>query len=170
MAYNYDALYDSTPNALGDPSQVFIDFFNQHSTKPLRVLDVGCGQGRDALSIARLGHAVVGVDLSPSGIRDLKAAALAEHLDITGIVADLTSFAPDGLFDVILCDRTLHMLPEALRHEVLKRLIASVQDGGWVLISDEKSNIAGIKDVFDSNPQIWSQEMEHKGQLFMRCS
>ncbi|MFT6074064.1 MAG: 2-polyprenyl-3-methyl-5-hydroxy-6-metoxy-1,4-benzoquinol methylase [Yoonia sp.] len=67
MAYNYDTLYATMPNALGEPTTVFAEFFDTYEHANTRVLDVGCGQGRDALLTARHGHNVVGVDLSPSG-------------------------------------------------------------------------------------------------------
>ena len=70
-----------------------------------------CRQGRDALFIARHGHHVLGVDLSPTGIRDRTIAAKIEGLPIQGTVADLTTYNPSGFFDIILCDRTLHTLP-----------------------------------------------------------
>lgn len=89
-----------------------MQFFETFANPAARVLDVGCGQGRDALFIARLGHSVVGVDLSAHGIRDLLAASKAERLDITGDVADITTYTPAGKFDVVLIDRTLHMLPK----------------------------------------------------------
>ena len=58
MAYDYDKLYRSTPRALGEPTELFVDFFKHQAEESLRVLDVGCGQGRDALFIARMGHCV----------------------------------------------------------------------------------------------------------------
>ena len=65
MAYNYDKLYGETPDALGPPTRVFVDFFASYRQQNARVLDVGCGQGRDALFIARQGHSVVGVESVP---------------------------------------------------------------------------------------------------------
>lgn len=153
---------------MGEPTQVFVDFFEGLSDPNLRVLDIGCGQGRDALFIARMGHRVVGVDLSPNGIRDLNAAAAAENLDIEGIVADIVTFDPAGAFDVVLIDRTLHMLGEADRLAVLKRLIAVVPKGGWVLIADEASNMAGFRGVLASSPATWATTYEKGGTLFVQ--
>lgn len=168
MAYDYDTLYRSTPEALGEPTQVFVDFFEQRRDQTLRVLDVGCGQGRDALFIARMGHRVVGVDLSPNGIRDLITAANTENLDIEGIAADIVTFVPEGVFDVILIDRTLHMLAERDRLDVLERLIRAVAKGGWVLIADERSNMQGFKDVFGACADAWDTELDARGTLFLR--
>lgn len=168
MAYDYDALYKTTPNALGEPTQVFVDFFEAQTGQSLRVLDIGCGQGRDALFIARKGHRVVGVDLSPSGIDDLNAAAKAEGLPVTGIAADITGFTPDGPCDVLLIDRTLHMLAEAPRLEALARLIGYVDQGGWVLIADERSNMDGFKQVFAQHSADWAVQTDAKGYLFLQ--
>ncbi|MFV0409702.1 MAG: class I SAM-dependent methyltransferase [Paracoccus sp. (in: a-proteobacteria)] len=82
MAFNYDALYGETSNALGEPTPIFFSFFKGFDRQNARILDIGCGQGRDALFIARSGHRVTGVDISPTGIDDLNAAAAAEQLAI----------------------------------------------------------------------------------------
>lgn len=170
MVYDYDKLYGSHPQALGEPTQVFVDFFARNTTQTLSVLDVGCGQGRDALFIARQGHQVVGVDISPNGIRDLNAAAHTEGLAIAGIVADISTYDPVGDFDVVLIDRTLHMLPKTARLDALTRLIGVVRDGGWVLIADEPSNMLSFKGVFEASDQAWRTEREKGGYLFLQRS
>ncbi|MFK7838513.1 MAG: class I SAM-dependent methyltransferase [Sulfitobacter sp.] len=170
MAYVYDKLYGETPHALGQPTQIFVDFFERFEKTNLRVLDVGCGQGRDALFIARLGHNVVGVDASANGIRDMRACAKREGLSIEGSVQDIRSFIPSGLFDVILIDRTLHMLTRDERCSTLTRLLEHVETAGWILIADEASNIADFKAVFAGNGPSWSIELQKKGYLFARRS
>ena len=167
MAYNYDALYKDEPNALGAPTEVFVTFFTKLSDQSLRVLDVGCGQGRDALFIARLGHSVVGVDLSPHGIKDMIAAAEDEDLDVVGITADITEFTPDGTFDVILIDRTLHMLDAKVGQSVLALLLNHVAPDGWVLIADEASNMPGFKIVIAESGFNWETAFEKRGYLFI---
>ena len=168
MSYDYDKLYGETAHALGEPTAVFEDFFDRFETQGARVLDVGCGQGRDALFIARRGHRVVGVDLSPNGIRDLRKAADEEGLAVQGIVADLTSYRPDGDFDVVLIDRTLHMLPRAARLAVLKVLLDHVAEGGWLLIADERSNIPDFRDVISAHPRDWRSDLSKGGHHFVQ--
>lgn len=168
MAYGYDKLYAAEPNALGTPTKAFVEFFAGRSGETLRVLDIGCGQGRDALFIARAGHDVVGVDLSPAGIRDMMAVAKQEDLPIEGIIADVSTFVPPRTFDILLIDRTLHMLDEATRLAALARLIPCVVPGGWALIADERSNMAGFKSVFEDHDVDWNIETDKKGLLFLR--
>ncbi|WP_282022203.1 class I SAM-dependent methyltransferase [Ruegeria faecimaris] len=170
MAYNYDKLYGETRNALGQPTSVFVKFFDQLDQHNVRVLDVGCGQGRDAIFIANLGHRVVGVDISPNGIRDLRAAATKENLKVEGVVADITTYNPEGLFDIVLIDRTLHMLDRPSRGTVLNSLMDHVSDDGWLLIADESPNIADFKATALAHGLDWKTHFAERGYLFMRRS
>lgn len=167
MGTDYDRLFGETPDALGAPTREIVAFFEARGAG-LRVLDVGCGQGRDALLLARRGHRVVGVDLSPNGIRDMVAAAEAEGLAVDGIVADITTFGPEGVFDVVLIDRTLHMLAREDRLAVLARLLDHVRGGGWVCIADEPSNMADFGAVLTHHRAAWVPEVAKRGFLFAR--
>lgn len=167
MAYNYDELYRSSPNALGEPTDVFVQWFEACNRKNMDVLDLGCGQGRDAIFIAQLDHKVVGVDLSPHGIADLEKIAKDENLKIKGVVCDLTQFETDQQFDVILIDRTLHMLDEPDRLRVLKGIVGNVRSRGYVLVADEKSNIPAFIDIFKADTRDWESEKADRGYLFM---
>ena len=167
MSYDYDKLYGETPDALGQPTSIFVKFFDQFDRTNARVLDVGCGQGRDALFIAKKGHSVVGVDKSPNGIRDLRNAARKENLAIEAVVADITTYVPEGLFDVILIDRTLHMLERPSRLALLEKLLDHVATKGWLLIADEVSNIADFKDLCLAQVNCWTVRFERRGYLFL---
>ncbi|MEO0598119.1 MAG: methyltransferase domain-containing protein, partial [Chloroflexota bacterium] len=82
MPTDYEKLYQEQRHVLGKPTQVFVDFFDEYTKEKADVLDLGCGQGRDALFIARLGHRVVGVDISETGIAQLLEDAKTETLAI----------------------------------------------------------------------------------------
>ncbi len=168
MAYDYDKLYASTPNALGPPTKEFVTFFERLARSRARVLDIGCGQGRDALLIAAQGHKVHGVDLSQNGVASLLSAAQAKGFDITAEAIDLLDYHPDSVFDIVLCDRTLHMLTPTDQSTVLARLLPKVADGGWVLIADEKSNLARFRQVFEVDGFKWSTLKDTGGYLFMQ--
>jgi len=168
MGYDYDKLYRTEANALGAPTPALLEAFSACLTAPARVLDIGCGQGRDALPLARMGHRVVGVDLSPKGVADLVAAAKTEGLAVTGQVADITTFVPEGDFDALLFDRTLHMLEAPDRHAVLRRLVGHLRPGGVLLIADEPANMAGFRDVLDASGLGWDVLKSTRGYLFLR--
>lgn len=140
MTTDYDVFYRDNPNGLGEPTREFVAFFESYADGPARVLDVGCGQGRDALFIARQGHHVTAVDISPNGIRDLDHAASKEGLAIDAIVGDIRSFEWQGPYDVIVVDRTLHMLSEPDRLDVLQALGEATASKGYLMIADERRN------------------------------
>ncbi|WP_420860273.1 class I SAM-dependent methyltransferase [Marivivens marinus] len=168
MSFDYDRLYRDAPDALGPPSKPFVDFFKRVAGRRLTVLDLGCGQGRDALFIARMGHEVLGVDIAPHGIAALNEVAEAEGIPARGVVADIVDFQPEAMFDVLLLDRTLHMLAEGPRLSVLARLLDHVEPGGWVLISDEAPNMPGIRQVIAGHGAGWRTEYEKAGWLFLQ--
>ncbi len=71
-----------------------------------RVLDVASGRGRQALAMARAGHAVTAVDISDVGLARLSAEAHAEGVDVACVVGDLSLGLPAQIganFDAIVC-------------------------------------------------------------------
>jgi tellurite methyltransferase len=148
MPTDYETIYQQQRHALGDPTPSIVAFFDAYPKPSADVLDLGCGQGRDALFIARRGHRMVGVDLSLTGIEQLLADAKAESLPIQGMVADLRDFEPSENYDVVVLDRTLHLLAASERLTVLQSVSQATRPDGFVLITDEKSNMPAIKNFF----------------------
>ena len=69
-----------------------------------RTLEVGCGEGRVARDLARLGHTVVALDASPT----LVATAAAAHPAGRYLVADAAALPfPDGAFDIVVAYNSL---------------------------------------------------------------
>jgi SAM-dependent methyltransferase len=67
---------------------------------PGTAIDLACGEGRNAIWLARNGWAVTGVDFSPTGIE--KARLLAEDTDVDWVVADVTTFRPGRMYDLVI--------------------------------------------------------------------
>ena len=114
---DYEKVYQEQVDACGDAFPEFVRFF-ESLDGVVHVLDLGCGQGRDALMAAWVGHRVVGVDASPSGIEQMLTAARNKGLPVEGEVADLTVFEPEGRYQVVILDRVLHMLSTGPRKSV----------------------------------------------------
>ncbi len=67
-----------------------------------RVLDVGCGSGRHAISFAKRGyHDITGIDLSPTLLADAREEATRLQLSIQFLERDMRQI-PDESFDLAL--------------------------------------------------------------------
>jgi SAM-dependent methyltransferase len=67
-----------------------------------RVLDMACGTGRHSLELARRGHSVVGVDISPDLLAIAEADAGEQSLEVSFLAADLRELDFDEEFDLVL--------------------------------------------------------------------
>lgn len=104
-----------------------------------RVLDIGCGNGRNMILPRRLGHDVVGVDFSINLLRiaqeKLNMRELAQSGYIVGGDATLLPFK-DDIFDAALYIATLHHIPSEMdRLKSLEELQRTLKPGGVALIS-----------------------------------
>lgn len=100
-----------------------------------RALDIGSGDGADALWLAERGWLVVGVDFATVAIERasarLAAAGLADR--VAWVHADVQHWVPPpGQFDLVT-SHFLH-LPAESRQPTFARLVAAVAPGGTLLV------------------------------------
>lgn len=104
---------------------------------PGRALDLGCGEGGDALWLARKGWTVTGVDLAPTAIARARAAADAARIDPALIdfeAADLASWSTEERFDLVSA-AFLHSSEAPIpRDLILRRAKTFVAPGGRLLV------------------------------------
>ncbi len=116
----------------GVEPNVFVRAFFAHRS-PGRVLDLGCGQGRNAVWLALHGHDVLGVDLSPVAVDQARELAAAAGVAVTFEAADLTVWDPgDRTFDYVVLSY-LQMIEEHRRivHGLARAVLAP---GGHVFV------------------------------------
>jgi 2-polyprenyl-6-hydroxyphenyl methylase/3-demethylubiquinone-9 3-methyltransferase len=102
----------------------------------LAALDVGCGGGILADSMARRGAQVVGIDLSTKALRVAQLHAL--EAETSGVCyrvisAEALSLEAPGSFDVVTCMEMLEHVPDPA--SVVQACALLVKPGGWVFFS-----------------------------------
>lgn len=97
---------------------------------PYRVLDIGCGEGKDAVFFAKCGYRVTAFDISEPGIE--KAKKLAEHnkVDVRFFKADIFDYRPDTEYDIIFSSGVFHFIDRPGRKEFCDSLKAHTAGGG----------------------------------------
>jgi SAM-dependent methyltransferase len=103
----------------------------------MQVLDVGCGPGRHALALARLGFDVVGVDHSTEFVGLARDAAAAEGLGATFEELDVRTLDRPGEFDaaLCLCQGGFGLLGGRDEIDVFGRIAATLRPGGGLALS-----------------------------------
>lgn len=89
--------------------------------RPLKLLDIdiGCGEGRNAVFFARDGYQVSAFDLSTIGVEKTKKMAAEVGVSLVVFKADLLEYRLEESFDVLFSTGTLHYIPKELRAEIL---------------------------------------------------
>jgi len=100
---------------------------------PGRALDLGCGEGADAVWLARQGWQVTAVDISTVAL-----ARAAEHAADAGVTItfehhDLEKTFPEGTYDLVSA-QFLHFWEEFGREKILRQAADHVAPGGLLLI------------------------------------
>lgn len=112
----------------------------------LQVLDAGCGQATQAIALARLGHEVVGLDVSERLLGQARRAAANELPEVRErlrfVRGDVLSLGAEhvGRYDVVCCHGVAMYLPAL--DEAVAALCRAARPGG--LVSILTRNRAGI--------------------------
>jgi len=116
---------------------VFDQILRGNVAAPMRVLDAGCGYGRNLVHLLREGCEVFAVDADPAGVDHVRqlSASLA-----TGLPAENFQVAPiekmpfeDGFADAVICNAVLHFARDDKHFlAMLKDLWRVVRPGGML--------------------------------------
>jgi len=99
------------------------------------VLDAGCGTGRYALELARLGYRVTGIDCSPELLAEARRAAEGSTTRARFVLGDLLALPAAAACDAVLCRGVLNdFLEDAGRDAVLRSFAGALRAGGVLLL------------------------------------
>lgn len=112
------------------------------SLKGLQVLDVGCGGGILADSMARKGASVLGIDLATKALKVAQLHALeadTQGVSYREVSVETLALEQPGSFDVVTCMELLEHVPHPA--SVVKACAALVKPGGYVFFSTINRNL-----------------------------
>ena len=125
--YDTNAASFAEATALHDVSQNYAALLDAIETAPpLRILDLGCGPGRDLAWFKAQGHEAVGLDGSTAFVEMARNATGCEVLHQNFLALDL----PRGSFDGVFANATLFHVPVQELPRVLRELFDTLRPGG----------------------------------------
>lgn len=132
---NYDEAYDKREYYWGhEPNSLcksLLDLYPMKNAEQIEVLDLGCGEGRDSMFMARKGAKVTGVDISEPGLKKLNAVARSEDLPIITIRSDINGLELDSSYDAIYSSGTLTFLKKDVRNDAFNNFKSHTKKGGY---------------------------------------
>lgn len=133
--------------------------------KPYRVLDIGCGEGKDAVFLAKNGYDVTAFDVAESGLE--KACRLADknNVSVNFFKADIRDVRLSEEYDIIYSSGVFHYLSPELRKSFIDSLKEHTAYKGInaVNVFVEKPFIPKAPDLEEKELSV---EAWHSGELF----
>lgn len=133
-AAQWDARYSASELVWGAEPNVFVAA-ELGALSPGEVLDIACGEGRNAIWLARRGWQAVGVDFSAEAVR--RARRLAQEAGVAArvrfVVGDVVADPlPTGPFDAVVVSYL--QLPAPQRRATLRKAAARLSPAGTLLV------------------------------------
>lgn len=112
----------------------------EYLTDPqMKILDVGCGTGRHAISLAARGYQnITGIDLSPSMLKAAKKATRDKNVQVDFRVCDARELPFENEFDaaLCLCEGSFGLLEnDNENYKVLKAVNRALKKGGLFILT-----------------------------------
>lgn len=121
--------YDTDELVYGDAPNDFLALMRDRMPRAGKAIDLGSGQGRNALYLASLGLDVLAVDQSDVGLRTAQRLADERGLTLRTTAADLRDFDVEP-WSVDLVSSIFVHLPPALRTPLHERVQTWLRPGG----------------------------------------
>jgi tellurite methyltransferase len=106
-----------------------------------RVLDLGCGEGRDSVYFAACGFEVTALDLSNEGLKKAQRLAAEREVRVQWLCCSMLDVPVAGRFDLVYSCGAIHHVPKEERPRLFRRLKVVTKAGGvhaHIVFTDEK--------------------------------
>jgi len=125
-----ESVYQSAPVAL----QKFYGLLEKNKKTVKTILDVGCGDGRTSIELAKLGFQVTGIDLFGKEVVEHRAKAAGVKINF--IQTDILAYQfGNAKYDAIISSEVFHLIPKRDISRLIDEIIATTNFGGFVYIS-----------------------------------
>jgi SAM-dependent methyltransferase len=137
----WDARYADEDRVWGaEPNRFVVQYLSDLT--PGTAIDLGAGEGRNAVWLARQGWQVTAVDFSAVGLEKARAMAADAQVPLATVAMDVESFHPNVPVDLVVLSYL--QIPDAHQVRLLRRMQDWLKSGGRVfVVAHDKANQVG---------------------------
>lgn len=151
--YRYKTIHEKENSQwAGDkPSEILVDYLEKYNiNKNSNILEIGCGEGQNAIFLMKKGYKINASDVSNDAINWCKKKAKESSVDDNFFVMDVLNNSLQEKYDFIYAISTLHMLiRDEDRQKFLDFICSHLKSGGKALITTMGD---GVIEKNDDNP------------------
>ncbi|WP_332650031.1 class I SAM-dependent methyltransferase [Lysinibacillus sp. 54212] len=123
------------------PDEHLVSYFEREMIRPTKVLELGCGAGRNAIYLAKKGCSVDGVDLSEQALQWAKERAEKESVNIHFICQDIFDLPlQENSYGLIYDSGCFHHLAPHRRISYLQLVEKLLKPNGYFAICTFEEN------------------------------
>lgn len=160
----YEKLYECDGYYWGTEPAGFLDQIAalRSPGKEITVLDIGCGEGKDAVYMASKGYSVTAFDITNSGVNKTKRLAMERGVSVIAFVDDINTFEIDQQFDIIYSTGTIQYLADDQKRVFFEKINQMTKPHGLHYFN------VFVEKPFLALPPDWDREekMWKTGELF----
>ncbi|MBN1253517.1 MAG: class I SAM-dependent methyltransferase [Bacteroidales bacterium] len=158
MNETFDSAYIKDKHYFGDEADVLLKNHYKLLNKNDKILDIGIGQGRNALFLIEKGFIVDGVDPSIVGIEALKKLAYKDKLKLELFNTDFKNFNPkEAEYSGILIFGLIQLLSEKDIKELAKKTKKMLNESGLIFLT----GFSKKDESFKPNSSNWTKINEY---------
>tara|TARA_Y200000002_G_scaffold206626_1_gene170451 strand:- start:10073 stop:10696 length:624 start_codon:yes stop_codon:yes gene_type:complete len=109
----WNTIYEAGNPAWGKAPASVLEKFISYFPKESKILDLGCGEGRNSIPLSKMGYEVHGIDISDKAIDNAKK----KQSDCVFQCIDLFELNTENKYDVIIDFGLYHFVPHEYREQ-----------------------------------------------------
>ncbi|WP_431811687.1 class I SAM-dependent methyltransferase [Lysinibacillus sp. FW12] len=127
----YDT-FQNIPFFVNKPDENLVHYFEKNMINPGKVLEIGCGAGRNAIYLAKNGCSVVGVDISDNALKWAQRRMNEENVNIEFVCANIFELDYEqNSFDFIYDSGCFHHIAPHRRVSYIDMIDKLLKPGGY---------------------------------------
>ena len=101
----------------------------------LHILDCGCGEGDNALALAKQGAELTLLDKSQNNLDKTINKLVSGGFLVRSITTNLEDWTPDMQYDIVIFTNVLHLISKERREQALTNALSSLKPGGTLIFT-----------------------------------